>query len=389
MEYPEFYPGTYYTIGAIVKVTPKNSLFKAKRSFTATAIPSENTYWSYVGPIPVDPNALTLEKLDARLKIVEAKVNAAPTPTPIPVTGYLSFPKSSPISINGVSGKVYENIMIEGAIAATLTNCSDIIFRNCTFLRSSAELMTLQGCRNILVEKCLMGLGTTGVYAASSQGVRVINNQFYNIRQRINTDGSKARGQFIQFNTVTGAGNEISGNRGENFFGESDPEDMISLFKSSGTAASPILVKNNLGRGGGPSTSGGGIVAGDNGGDYIVIDSNQLVNPGNYGVAIAGGNNNVLNGNRVYSDFHTWNNAGVIIWAQGVGITGSNVTYTNNHVNWPYKMGGQNNVFNNGNMGPVIETGNVYNESLDVMMPNFPKHLIDFITSEELLAIRK
>lgn len=314
---------------------------------------------------------------------------AAPTETttPIPVPGYLSLPKSDTIAINGVTGKVYENIMIEGT-AASLTNCSDITFRNCTFLRSSAELMVLQGCKNILVEKCLFGLGTAGVYAASSQGVRVINSQFFNMRQRVNADGSKARGQFVQFNTVTGAGNEISGNKGENFFGESDPEDMISIFRSSGTAASPILVKNNMGRGGGPSTSGGGIVAGDNGGDYIVIDNNQLVNPGNYGVAIAGGHNNVLNGNRVYSDFHTWNNAGVIIWAQS-GVTGSNVTYTNNHINWPYKNGlGQNNLFNNGNMGPVTESGNVYNEPLSVMMPDFPEHLIDFITPDELLKLR-
>ena len=68
---------------------------------------------------------------------------------------------------------------------------------------------------------------TTGVYASTSQGLKVRNNQFVNVRQRktTNADGTitKARGQFVQFNTCSGVGNEISGNKGENFQGESDP----------------------------------------------------------------------------------------------------------------------------------------------------------------------
>lgn len=74
---PEFKPGPYIK-GDTVKVTAKNSLFVADRTFNAISIPSENAYWNYIGPIPVNPNALTLEKLDARLKIIEAKVNAIP-----------------------------------------------------------------------------------------------------------------------------------------------------------------------------------------------------------------------------------------------------------------------------------------------------------------------
>jgi hypothetical protein len=82
-QYKEFSPGRY-TKGDTVKVTAKNSLFVADRTFTASAIPSENAYWNYAGVIPVNPNALTLEKLDARLKIVEAKVNSTPVPDPVP-----------------------------------------------------------------------------------------------------------------------------------------------------------------------------------------------------------------------------------------------------------------------------------------------------------------
>lgn len=319
---------------------------------------------------------------------VESKLDASTIPgTTLPtVSKYLSLPLSVPKVISGQANVVIENVRFENTIGVSLyiSGCSNVTIRNCFFNKSAQECIVIENSSNVRAENNLFNGATCGVYATTSTGIKVINNQFVNMRMRAD---NSSRGQFVQFNTVTGAGNEISGNKGENFPGESNPEDMISLFKSSGTAASPILVRNNKGRGGGPSLSGGGIVAGDYGGDYIIIESNELVNPGNYGVAIVGGHYNVLNNNRVYSDFHSYNNAGVIIWAQG-GATGSNVTYTNNHINWPYKGGGQNNLFNSGNMGSVVDTGNVYNEPLAVMLPNFPAHLIDFVTPEELLKLR-
>lgn len=307
-------------------------------------------------------------------------------PVIVPSTGYLSLPLSSAKTISGQANQIIENLRFENTTTQSLyiSNSSNITIRNCFFNKSAAEAIVVENSKNITIEKCLFNGVTTGVYAASSQAIKVANNQFVNVRMRAD---NSSRGQFVQFNNVTGAGNEISGNNGENFTGESNPEDMISLFKCYGTSTSPILVKDNKGKGGGPSLSGGGIVCGDYGGDYIHIENNQLVNPGNYGIAIAGGNYNILNNNRVYSDFHSYNNAGVIIWGQQ-GAACSNVRYTNNRINWPYKLGGQNNLYNNGNCGAVLNTGNVYNETLAVMMPDFPKHLIDFITPEELLKIR-
>ena len=384
-QYKEFVPGAY-RIGDTVQVSSKNSLFKAVKTFTATTTPSDNQYWDFAGAM----SEAKIKELDARLKIVEAKLNATPTPIPpppTPTTGYLSLPLSTPVVVLTKTNIVIENVRFENTASVSLyiSGSSGVIVRNCFFNKSASEAIVIEGSKNITIENCLFNGATCGVYATTSQTIKVINNQFVNMRMR--SDNS-SRGQFVQFNTVTGEGNEIRDNEGENFPGESNPEDMISLYKSYGTAASPILVRNNKGRGGGPSLSGGGIVAGDYGGDYIRIENNQLVNPGNYGIAVAGGNYNVLNNNRVYSDFHSYNNAGVIIWAQG-GVSCSNVTYTNNHVNWPYKLGGQNNTFIEGNCGALVQSGNVYNETLAVMMPDFPKDLIDFITPEQLLTIRK
>lgn len=351
------------------------------------------------------------------IKTIESKLESTSVPTPTETTippisvgsKYLTFPISAALVISAKGDIIIENLRFENTLGASIyiSNGFNITIRNCFFNKSAAESIVLEGCTNITVQNCLFYGMTCGVYATTSKTIKVIDNQFVNSRMRREPDGTySARGQFVQFNNVTGAGNEVSGNRGESFFadynasalttpGISNPEDCVSIYKSFGTSTSPILVRNNLFRGGGPSVSGGGIVAGDNGGDYIRIENNQLVNPGNYGIAVVGGRYNVLNNNRVYSDFHSYNNAGVIIWAQGKDpVTGntiacSNVTYTNNHINFPYKNGlGQNNLFFEGNCGTLIQSGNIYDESLSVMMPTFPINLITFVTSEELLKIR-
>jgi hypothetical protein len=68
-QYREFIPAIPYTKGDTVKVTSKGSLFVAAVDLKSPEkIPSENRYWNYAGEIP---NGLTLEGLDARLKVLE------------------------------------------------------------------------------------------------------------------------------------------------------------------------------------------------------------------------------------------------------------------------------------------------------------------------------
>ena len=175
-------------------------------------------------------------------------------------------------------------------------------------------------------------------------------------------------------------------NKGENFMGESDPEDLISLYASSGTAASPIRISGNMFRGGGPSDSGGGIMAGDNGGGYVIIENNSLLNPGQYGIAIAGGHDIKILNNKIYAKQQSFTNNPLYVWAQqGAGC--SNNTVTGNYVNWTDRDGNQNRGWNAGNCGSTT-----YNPDENKMITeaemNFPSHLIDFITPAELLTIR-
>lgn len=397
-QYKEYAYGTPYRIGDTVQVSSKNSLFKAVKSFTAYTVPSDNQYWDFAGAM----SEAKIKELDARLKAAELEIikqmstnllfsesiaaiedKLDSTPVPVPSTGYLSLPLSTVKTIANQTNAVIENLRFENAtgVMIKITNSSNITIRNCFFNKGAAEAINVYMGANIRVENCLFNGVTTGVYASISTGIKVINNQFVNVRKR----ADNARGQFIQFNNVTGEGNEVSGNKGENFAGESNPEDLINMYGSSGTAISQILIKGNMFRGGGPSGSGGGIIAGDYNGSYITIDGNTLLNPGQYGIAIAGGNNNVVTNNKIFSKQFAWSNIALYIWMQGGATSCANNTVKGNRATWINKNGVSNVAWNAGNC-----TGTVFENPAPITEAelNVPEHLIDYITPEELLRIR-
>ena len=304
---------------------------------------------------------------------------------------YLSLPLSPAKKISGQSNVVIENLRFENITEAMvyIDNCSNVIIKKCFFNKGGAEGIVFYNVKNVLVDSCLFNGVTTGVYASTSQGVKVNNSQFINMRMR--SDGS-TRGQFVQFNAVTGEGNEVSGNKGENFAGESNPEDMISMFKSYGTAASPILIKNNFGRGGGPSQSGGGIMLGDYGGGYIIVENNKLLDPGNYIIACAGGTDITIRNNQGYQSLKDWSNIGMYTYSNpsSIGCTRINVT-GNNIVCNSKRFPPYNNYYFPMNKIESCKESNWSGNSSTITIAELgiPVDLIDFVTQEELLKIRK
>jgi parallel beta-helix repeat protein len=245
---------------------------------------------------------------------------------------------SRPVNLTGVHNIIIHDKSIRGGAgpAITLTDCHDIrITRN--KLYNSADVgIRLYNCRNITIDHNFFTNVSTGVYAERSHGGIVINyNQFLNMQ------GPFPRGQFVQFNNVSGAGNSISYNKGENIPGRSHPEDAISLFKSSGTAASPIVIDGNWIRGGGPSPTGGGIMLGDNGGSYLTASNNILVNPGQYGIAIAGGDHNAVINNIVYGRAQHFTNVGIYVWGQA-GHSITNCTVSGNKIRYYNRKNNEN-----------------------------------------------
>jgi len=199
----------------------------------------------------------------------------------------------------------------------------------------------------------------TGVYAEYSSTVNVNKNQVMNVQ------GPLPRGQMVQFNNVSGSGNVISYNICENIAGQSYPEDVINLYKTNGTASSPVQVIGNWIRGGGPSSTGGGIMLGDQGGSYVIAQDNILVNPGQYGIAVASGTNIQVLNNKVYSAQQSFSNVGLYIWNQ-YNTSCSLNAISGNQVSWKNSAGSENDGWNAGNCGAVSGWGtNAFNAPID------------------------
>lgn len=210
-----------------------------------------------------------------------------------------------------IKGKRISNLTnLNNGHCLTLTNCKNIIIEDCIFESSIGNGINIEKCSNITVKNCSFESNQTGIYALSSEKIQILNNKFSNPR------GPFPRGQFVQFNDVTGASNMINNNVGECDMGLCNAEDLINIFNSKGTVEDPIQIVGNMFRGGSTSVSGGGIMTGDMGGENILVKDNILVNPGQYGIAIASGKNIKIENNKVYSKPYWFNNVGIYTWNQ-------------------------------------------------------------------------
>ena len=205
--------------------------------------------------------------------------NAAIGNTSFSTASGTAYATSAPITMIGSKNLTISGVSITAGSkpAICLTNCSGIHITKSKLMNGNgvnAVGIQLTNCTNITVDNCYITNVASGVYAVGGSGIVV------NLNQMKNMVGPYPRGQFVQFNGVTGAGNQITNNMCENISGSSNPEDAISTYKTSGTSSSPVMISGNDIRGGGPSKTGGGIMLGDAGGNYITAQNNTLVNPG-------------------------------------------------------------------------------------------------------------
>jgi parallel beta-helix repeat protein len=253
----------------------------------------------------------------------------------------LAYTSSPVIDLYGQHDITISGKSISGGSAPLikLTNCYNIKITGNRLANATNVGIYLYNCNNITIENNFFTKVSTGVYADHTQGGIVVNNN-----QFLNMQGPFPRGQFVQFNNVKGAGSSISNNRGENIIGQSYAEDAISLYQSAGTSGSPIQIKSNWIRGGGPSASGGGIMLGDNGGSYLYASDNILVNPGQFGMAISGGSFITMVNNSIYGKQQSFTNVGLYVNDIG-GWKTSNNKVTNNKVKYYNKTNYQNNAW--------------------------------------------
>ena len=256
--------------------------------------------------------------------------------------------EAKPLLLQNIHHRVIDGLNISGGheICLHLINCSDITVQNCRIGPTVKTGIELYNCNNIVIKNCFIYRVSTGIYVINSRGIQVIGNQVLNVQ------GPFPRGAMVQFDHVTGSGNLVAHNRVENRLGESYAEDAINMYKSSGTPESPIIIEHNYIRGGGPSPHGGGIMLGDDGGEYQIARYNVLVNPGQYGMAISGGTHLSIVHNKIYSKRLPFSNVGLYIWNQYKVNCAMN-TISDNLVNWTNYKGETNHSYNNGNCGAV------------------------------------
>ena len=275
---------------------------------------------------------------------------------------------SGPIVYSGKS-----NITIDGkaftsgtsGVAINLTNCSKVVISNCEFsLTKDIIGVQLNNCTNVEITGCYFENFRSGVYAVNCKGgINIHCNSFKNIA------GIKPRGQIVQFNACSGAGNKVNYNTLDHTFGSGTPEDLINMYASYGTTADPIQIIGNHLRGGGPSASGGGIMVGDNGGHDVRIEDNILVDVGQYGIGVPAGYNITVINNKVYGAKQTWTNVGLYVGFQGevdggFSCTGSSIQVKDNQIKFTNKSNVANGWYNCTCCSGVVQSGNNFKASI-------------------------
>ena len=232
--------------------------------------------------------------------------------------------------IYGEIDKVIENISIENCPDAgiRISNSRGITVRNVSINGTTGSGIFVERSEDITIEENTISNNVTGVYTVFSTGVTVQCNSITNPR------GPVPHGQFVQFDKAIGR-NTIACNWGRNEAGAGLPEDAINLYQSVGAADGPIVVRNNFLVGGGPSESGGGIMLGDGGGAYQDAFGNLLIDPGQYGIGVASGENMSVTNNTVIAKSQPFTNVGIYVWNQyatacaGVEVSGNRVSWVN------------------------------------------------------------
>ncbi len=253
-----------------------------------------------------------------------------------------------------------------------LIGCHDVTIRNCWIHDSARVAVLLGGCRQVVVKGCRIENVVSGVYAIDSQAIQVLGNFVRNVT------GPFPRGQAAQFDAVSGANNVIRDNYVINERGKSFPEDCINLFKSTGTAESPILVENNYLTGDpvagsqDKSANGSGIMLGDFGGAHIVCRQNTILSAGQMGIGVAGGHYIRVEDNFVLGLKSNVTSVGLYVWNQSKQPS-DHVTVARNRVNWVNKEGEENSWWNGGGVQEFTERDNHFADAtLSAALPKPP-----------------
>lgn len=229
----------------------------------------------------------------------------------LPVFSVKATTYTSTQTITGANGLVIDGDTFSASSGQCLRiySSTNVTIRNSTFQNCTAGFALLvNGSSNVTIRNNTFLDSFAWISAqVTTGGIVITKNTFSN---QMLTGGSTAGG--IQFNQVAGAGNEISYNTITNNV-TSVTEDNISLYRSNGMLASPIIVKHNCVTGVTSNPSGSGINIGDDGGSWVVVDSNFVKDAGAGGIGVSAGTNMVVMNNLIWQTGRPGVNGSLVI----------------------------------------------------------------------------
>lgn len=269
---------------------------------------------------------------------------------------------SPPTNPNTPGGTFLKPTMVTASSPLVIDNKSDIVISNVQISNPNGHCITIRNSTNITIKDSVIGpCGESGIQISDSRAVQVVGNYIERTVKAIgavrsteividfnygkNNVGPFPHGQFVQFDNVYGRGNKIRCNASDvDLFNPnttfSTPlirtEDQISIYMSSGLPSDNLTIEYNRLRGGG-SRSGSGIMVGDYGGSYTTVRGNRVVNPWNTGISNAGGHDNTIEYNKIYSNLPSHiANEGMYVRNFTPGASACyNINHRYNQITWP------------------------------------------------------
>lgn len=282
---------------------------------------------------------------------------------------------------NNVSNLTISNRTLNGG-TLTFNSCSNIHITMCKLnggMGTNAYAIVLNNCANVTVDYCYGTMYCKFIAVKGGSGIKTNYNQFRDLYEPALYGNDFAHA--IQYNGVTGAGNQINNNRILITNASVHPHDLINLYNCSGTSTGHIIVSGNISSGGQtvawpiPGDTGAGITL-DNG-SYIDVTNNIGVNPGCAFIQVNGTHSNIL----------VDSNKGVSLIASQVSAdcyialgSKTNVIFSNNQANWLKRNGaygiypgGETGFWGGGGFPPagiIFINNNWFNKSLSPAIPN-------------------
>ena len=229
-------------------------------------------------------------------------------------------------------------------------NCDGIVIQGLTFqdLGPDVEAIRLDKCNGVTIRGNDFARVAQAITILDSTNVKIEWNRYQDILGPHDRDPSKHRANFVQLVNVQGG--LIRQNKGKG----GDTEDIISLFKSGGTAEDPLVVEDNHFQGTDwVSDSSSGIALGDSTSSHSIARNNILLNPGQAGIFIAGGTDHQILGNIIYGEQRPASNVGVYVWNQYEDRPCSDNVVRDNQVFWLKADGTENPRWDAGNCGQI------------------------------------